>query len=611
MSPTKETILQAYKAKIQAQQSQIDGLAKQLNKISLSRLGVFIAEIILVALIISWGYHWIYAILILLPLFYFMVLVKRQVKVQGELDYAKQLFWVYQNEEDHLLMRKNGYDDGESYENEYHPYTADLDVFGNLSLYAYVNRCKTEKGKQLLAAHFQSPLTREVIIERQEAIQELNAHMDDTFHFRARLQNHDPAKLKVIEQQLEQDMPLQLKFTESKFLRSYVAIVPFVMFGVLIAGILFGGMVWNLFALFALFNAALVFFNLKHINPVYYGFSGSVELLKAFSGTIAWTENISWKSSYIKRLFSVEPGAVPVSQEIKELTAIIQAFDARLNMIVALFLNLFFLWDLKCAIRLDKWYKGSSVHIIKGLHRISHFEELISLATLTHNEPDWNFPVIQEDYSLEAEQIGHPLIDYHKRIVNDYTLSSVPTVDIVTGSNMAGKSTFLRTVGVNMVLAFAGAPVCAKTFRLSIFNVLSYMRIKDSLNDQTSTFKAELNRLKMILEESKRSANTFVLIDEMLRGTNSKDKFSGSKAFIERMIEQQTPALFATHDLALSEMERQYPEKVRNYHFDIQITETEMHFDYLLKHGACKTFNAAILLKQIGLNLKESSSIKG
>lgn len=129
------------------------------------------------------------------------------------------------------------------------------------------------------------------------------------------------------------------------------------------------------------------------------------------------------------------------------------------------------------------------------------------------------------------------------------------------------------------------------------------MRIKDSLNDQTSTFKAELNRLKMILDAIQSDRNTFVLIDEMLRGTNSKDKYLGSKVFIEKMIEQNTPALFATHDLQLSEMQENYPEKIRNYHFDIQIREGEMEFDYKLKQGPCKTFNAALLLKQIGLQL--------
>ena len=601
MLNSKENILKNYSHKIQAQQSRIDGLAKQLNQISLSRLGLFIVEIIWVALIISWGFHWIYLVLIFLPLVYFLVLVKKQGRVQAELIYAKQLLWVYQNEEDHLLSRKNGYDNGEAFRDEYHPYSSDLDVFGHLSLYAYINRCKTEKGMNLLAAHLNKAQPIDVILDRQEAIKELTTHMDDAFHFRARLQNHQPAQLRAIEQKLTYELPSQLKFTESKFLRTYVMVAPFLMITMLLVAIFMGGAIWNLFGLVALFHAAMVFFNLKHINPVYYGFSGSADLLKAYSGTIEWTEKISWKSNYIKAFFSTSEGSVPVSKEIKDLAFIIQSFDARLNMIVALFLNLFFLWDLKCSIRLDKWFKGSSEHILKGLDRISQFEELIAFATLTYNEPEWNFPEIKPSFGLEALQIGHPLIEVEKRIANDYALSDRATVDIVTGSNMAGKSTFLRTLGVNMVLAFAGAPVCAKALSLSIFNVLSYMRIKDSLNDQTSTFKAELNRLKMILEESKLSANTFVLIDEMLRGTNSKDKFLGSKVFIERMITQGTSTLFATHDLALSEMEAHYPLQVRNYHFDIQITESEMHFDYKLKHGACKTFNAAILLKQIGL----------
>jgi len=168
---------------------------------------------------------------------------------------------------------------------------------------------------------------------------------------------------------------------------------------------------------------------------------------------------------------------------------------------------------------------------------------------------------------------------------------------------MAGKSTFLRTVGINMVLAFSGAPVCAARFQTSIFSLVTYMRIKDSLNDQTSTFKAELNRLKMILEMVSKVPDSLVLIDEMLRGTNSKDKYQGSKAFIERLIEQNISALFATHDLQLSEMIEDYPQQLRNYHFDIQLTEGEMNFDYKLKQGACRTFNAAILLKQIGLRM--------
>lgn len=168
-------------------------------------------------------------------------------------------------------------------------------------------------------------------------------------------------------------------------------------------------------------------------------------------------------------------------------------------------------------------------------------------------------------------------------MVNNYQLEHQPTVDIVTGSNMAGD--FLRTMGVNMVLAYAGAPVCASQMQLSIFRLLTYMRIKDNLIESTSTFKAELNRLKMILTEVAEHKNAFVFIDEMLRGTNSKDKFDGSKAFIEKLIGLKTPTLFATHDLLLSELENKYPTEVRNYHFDIQLIGAEMEFDYKIKHN--------------------------
>ena len=204
---------------------------------------------------------------------------------------------------------------------------------------------------------------------------------------------------------------------------------------------------------------------------------------------------------------------------------------------------------------------------------------------------------------MTTTAIGHPLIHTEKRVDNNYQLVAQPTVDIVTGSNMAGKSTFLRTLGINMVLAYAGAPVCASAMSLSIFKVLTYMRIKDSLNESTSTFKAELDRLKMILTQVALHPNALVLIDEMLRGTNSRDKFLGSKVFIEKLIQLKTPTLFATHDLQLSELIEVHKDTVRNYHFDIQIADGEMKFDYKIKSGPCTTFNAAILLKEIGLSL--------
>jgi DNA mismatch repair ATPase MutS len=603
MVKTKDSILNDYQNNIKTQESRIIDLKKKLNKISFSRLGLFIAEILIIALIINIGFNPVLTGLLVVPLLLFMLLVKKQSAVQNELTYAGQLLWIYQNEADQLLFGKNGYHNGEAYQDEQHPYASDLDIFGAGSLYAFTNRCNTQKGMDLLADSFSRPNDKKTILDRQEAIRELYTHIDQTFHFRAELQNHKPEQLTVIQNKLKYQLPEQLLFTNKRFLKLYIKAVPFLMLALLIAGMIFGGAAWQIFGLAAVFNMGLTFFNLKDINQVYYGFSGSSNLLNAFSGTINWTEEVKWSSLYIKNLFPAQQEGLQVSHQIRQLTKIIQAFDARLNIILSAFLNLFLLWDLKCSVNLADWHSKYANEVLEGLDRVCKFEELISFATLTHNQPDWNLPSIEDTFHLRTSGLGHPLIPQRTRVLNDFALNPHPTVDIVTGSNMAGKSTFLRTVGINMVLAFAGAPVCAKEMSVSIFKVLSYMRIKDSLNDQTSTFKAELNRLKMILDSIKTSSNSLVLIDEMLRGTNSRDKYLGSKVFIEKLIDQQTPALFATHDLQLSEMIADYPEQVRNYHFDIQINEGEMNFDYKLKHGPCTTFNAALLLKEIGLTL--------
>lgn len=607
MVKTKYSILTNYQNNVQAQQTLIEVLKKKINNISLSRLGLFVSEILIVAMIISFGFSYFLLILTILPVFIFLLLVKKQSAVQIELDYARQLLWVYQNEVDHLTLGINKYQNGDYFNDESHPYASDLDITGTSSLFSFINRCNTHQGLNTLVKNLLQPSLKDLIVQRQDAIAELTAHIDQTFHFRAQLQNHKPEQLALIKKKLTGQLPDQLLFTHNKMLRSYVKAVPFITIGLLLLGSFLGGYLWQIFGFVAVINAGVTFFYLGRINLVYYGFTGSSNLLNAFSGIIKWTEEVRWKSVYINQLFdgtnSSPTDQTAVSHQIKQLARIIQAFDARLNIIVSMFLNLFFLWDLKCSIRLDQWHSQSSTKLIAGLSRISHFEELISFATLTHNQPEWNFPAVSNQFRLKAVALGHPLIHEEERVVNDFELERLPTVDIVTGSNMAGKSTFLRTVGINMVLAYAGAPVCAKEMEVSIFSLLSYMRIKDSLNDHTSTFKAELNRLKMILDATVNQPNSFVLIDEMLRGTNSKDKYLGSKVFIEKLIQENTPALFATHDLQLSEMQADYPEKIRNYHFDIQITMGEMNFDYKLKQGPCKTFNAALLLKEIGLTL--------
>ncbi|MDM8174175.1 hypothetical protein QT327_07365 [Olivibacter sp. 47] len=229
---------------------------------------------------------------------------------------------------------------------------------------------------------------------------------------------------------------------------------------------------------------------------------------------------------------------------------------------------------------------------------------MVSFAFIRINDPSWNYPrIIPTDaHILQAEGLRHPLIPTVSSVPNDYSLDD-HRLALITGSNMAGKSTFLRTVGANMVLALSGAPVCALHLELSVMHIITYMRIRDSLNESTSTFKAELDRLDMILKVVNTQKNTFFLVDEMLRGTNSVDKYLGSKAVIEKLIKDRGVGMVATHDLQLAKLEDTNPGYLKNYHFDIQVIEGEMVFDYKLKEGACKIFNASMLLKKIGIDI--------
>jgi hypothetical protein len=602
MVKSKDSILKDYQNNVEIQSLAVTALKKTLNNISYSRLGMFFTEILLVIIVITYGYHWMILLLAALPLIGFMALLKRQVKVQNELNYTEKLLFIFQNEVELITRGKQKYDDGSIFADESHPYSSDLDIYGPASLYALINRSNTIEGMELLARSLGSTVHTKDLAERQEAIRELRENIMKTFHFRAGLQNHKPEQLEVIKHRMSDDMAEDIKFTQSPALRAYAAAVPFISGTFLIAGYICGGVVWSFMGLYLIINFSLLFYNWKKIAALSVAFSGGSILLAAISSTVQWTEEVQWRSIYILKFFKRNPGKAQLSKQIKVLSGIVNAFDAGLNIFVGPIINGFLLWNLRQSIRMGKWHSDWAVELISALHTISRFEELISFATLAHNEPDWTNPVVADNFYFEATAMGHPLIREDKRVLNNYEFGRVSTVDIVTGSNMAGKSTFLRTVGINMVLAFAGSAVCAGAMKTSVFELLTYMRIKDSLNDQTSTFKAELNRLKMILEGVKILQHPLVLIDEMLRGTNSKDKYLGSKVFIQQMMKEKTPTLFATHDLQLSEMTDNYPDQLRNYHFDIQLSSGEMNFDYQLKHGACKTFNAALLLKEIGLS---------
>jgi len=202
-----------------------------------------------------------------------------------------------------------------------------------------------------------------------------------------------------------------------------------------------------------------------------------------------------------------------------------------------------------------------------------------------------------------AKEMGHPLIPVEKRVNNSFTVKENQQLSLITGSNMAGKSTFLRSAGINVVLAMMGSPVCAAELIVSNMRVISSMRVSDNLEENTSTFYAELKKLKQIIDAVKKHEKVFLLLDEILRGTNSADRHTGSKAFIKQLVKEKAFALVATHDLELTKLAEEFPADIHNYHFDVQVKGDELYFDYVLKEGICQSMNASLLMKKIGIEL--------
>jgi DNA mismatch repair ATPase MutS len=226
---------------------------------------------------------------------------------------------------------------------------------------------------------------------------------------------------------------------------------------------------------------------------------------------------------------------------------------------------------------------------------------LTSLGTFSFNNQDFVFSKLNDQRRLTANGLGHPMISVNERIVNDVTLNAKESILIITGANMAGKSTFLRTLGVNVILALIGAPVCAKEFDCPLVEIRSGMRTADSLKDHQSYFYAELNRLKSIVDELKSGKHLLVLLDEILKGTNSTDKQAGSIALVKQLIGYPSLVLIATHDLVLGELENQYPQQIRNYCFEPSIVDDQLSFDYKLKRGIAEKMNATFLMKKMGI----------
>ncbi|WDF54781.1 MutS-related protein [Mucilaginibacter sp. KACC 22063] len=598
-------IIQQYRLNAAEAHKQHAQYERLINTYSIIRLTVFFLLVAAIYWAVKQADLVIFGISFIILGLGFAWLVKRQSEFETLKLYYKAVKAVNENEIESILNHGNIYNNGAEFADDKHYYAADLDIFGNASLFQLLNRAATAEGNNKLAGWLTAPANKNRVIDRQNAVKELADKNDWKLDIQAHLlfsKDNNGSQLS----QLFRYLHTPLNLTGEKWLAVCARIAPFLMFSLLALSFVFP--IKSVVVIIGLINVGIAGSKNQFINKTNVAVEKTGAALSNYAKAFAAIEGETWQADLNIRLAVAvaSSGGISTSAKINLLHKLIDKFNYRYNILVGFFLNAFFLWDIRQMIAIENWKRQYHDSIEQAFVVLFEFEALCSLASLHINYPEWCFPQISSDngYIYQAENLAHPLIKPGIRVENDYSLNGFK-IDIITGSNMAGKSTFLRTLGINAVLALSGAPVCAQSMEISVMQVVTYMRIKDSLNESTSTFKAELDRLQMLLKAVNDSDNIFFLIDEMLRGTNSADKYIGSKAVIEQLISEHGVGLVATHDLQLSQLEQQYPDYVRNFYFDIQVQDGEMIFDYKIKPGECKTFNASMLLKKIGIKITE------
>jgi len=501
---------------------------------------------------------------------------------------------------------------GEEFNHPDHNYTSDLDIFGEKSMFHYINRAVTAAGRKWLAKWLQTQAESDEIKKRQVAAKELSGklHLRQSIACHGMLIDDSSQKLEALYTLLKEP----IKLLDRKFFIIFIHVWPMI---TLAAGILiFFNVSWLIFLGFLLSQVLINKPFFKHISHVYSLTSRSSKILKAYSLIIAEIEKENYsaeKLTHLKQQLSANNKNASVC--INKLSTLLEYLDARNGSLHPLINNMV-LWDLHCLYRLEKWVKKTGPYVPQWFDVIGEFESLSGFANLHFNNPDWTMPEIihESQFQMEAAEMGHPLIPQKNRVCNQFELNPSGqgngNMAIVTGPNMAGKSTFLRTIGVNIVLAFTGAPVCASRFKISPLKLFSSMQTSDSLDKHLSLFYAELQRLKMIIDGISNQEPVFFLVDEMLKGTNATDRQKGAIALLKQLMKKRTNGIVATHDLKLTELENpekweNYPKgiNISNYHFDGYIEDDKLLFDYKLKKGICESFNALVLMKKMGIEL--------
>lgn len=540
--------------------------------------------------------HWLWTSLVTAGVLLFIFLIRRHAAHRWQQRYYARLRIINEQEIAALNGQRDVFPDGSSYADGAHPYTYDLDIFGKNSVFQLVNRTACLSGAALLSKILTTtPASPGLIRERQQAIAELAPLVNFRQHFLAKGQGFSETPHET--QQLRD----WLNAPASSFNTSVVRILRYLLPGLtlLLLGLaLSGALPHAWWVLAVLINLSFTGLFLKRINRIHVVLSRKHLLLEKFSLLL---EHMGKQEFNDKTLKSLREEGLEAFAAIGRLTKLLSFFDQRLNLMVGAVLNGFLLSDLHCVVSIDRWRSRYCDRMSGWLDSIFQLDELNSFANFAFNHSEYCYPEFHERPFFAAERLGHPLIASHTCVPNDFAPGGDEKVVILTGANMSGKSTFLRSLGVNLVLAYAGAPVFARKFSCCLAGIWSSMRVSDSLSEDTSYFYAEVKRLSLIMEQLRAGKKLFILLDEILKGTNSADKLYGSTGLVEEFIRHDCLCVVATHDLDLGKMEEKHSAQVSNYCFESTLDGNELNFDYLLRKGIARNKNATFLMQKTGL----------
>ena len=574
-------------------------VARQFNYWSTVRAVFFVLALVGLVYLANARYASAFWALLAFFVIVFPILIRYHQRLRRKKEHFAHLEAINQDEIKRLHYDLHGFASGEAFTQTSHPYTGDLDIFGEHSLFQLLNRSHTQRGQALLAHWLQHPADPAEIAQRQEAVQELTQDTDGRQQFQAwgRPVHQQGENIHVLLDWVNEPAALPQKglYTALCYGMALLTVTVIVLY--------FTIGISAYFPLITLaINGVILWKTSEVAESVHQKTEKSVKALRAYQHMFGHVEQQSFSSQRLQLLQShLSHQGVSASREIEQLQYILDNFDARHNLFYHIF-NIVLLTDIFWLLRADRWKQQLQGDVAQWFESISEIEALASMASFAFAHPGYTFPIIAtQAYTLQAEELGHCLIPPEQRVSNDFAMQGQGAITIITGSNMSGKSTFLRTVGINVVLALMGAPVCARRLEVSVMQVFTSMRTQDSLEENVSSFYAELKRLKQLLD-ALRSPQIPVLfmLDEILKGTNSQDRHHGAASLIRQLSKLQATGFVSTHDLELGQLADELPN-VTNYSFVSTIEQDEILFDYKLHDGICQSFNASKLMEKMGI----------